>query len=71
MKIAGLTADVLTHPISTIKTRMQVQGAQKGITSNISQVSTTYRNPFQAASHMIKHEGFHSFWQGIGAFAYC
>eukprot|EP01083_Nonionella_stella_P174590 605677_1 len=66
--VAGLTADVCTHPISTVKTRMQVQGAQKALFE--SEVSVAYRNPFQASLHMIKHEGPLSFWQGIGAVIY-
>ena len=65
--IAGLTADVITHPISTVKTRMQVQGASKALNNSSSQISTLYRNPIQASYHMMKYEGFHSFWQGIGA----
>ena len=67
--IAGLTADVLTHPISTVKTRMQVQGADKSLlTQSIeSQSKVMYRNPLQAAFHMATHEGIGSFWQGIGA----
>jgi len=67
--VAGLTADVLTHPISTVKTRMQVQGADKSLLNQSleSQSKIMYRNPFQAAFHMVKHEGVGSFWQGIGA----
>ena len=55
--LSGLFADVATHPMSTVKTRLQVQGATK-----IAQVS-----PLRCARQMLAAEGPGSFFQGVGA----
>jgi len=64
--IAGVTADVLTHPAATVKTRIQVQGV--GGASRAKDV-LRYSNPLTAASSMIAKEGPMSLLKGVGAVA--
>lgn len=59
--IAGLVADAVTHPLSTVKTRLQVQGAGSS--------SFLYSGPLQAMSQIIKTEGIRPLYRGIGAVA--
>ena len=58
--IAGAIADVLTHPLSTVKTRLQCQGAmpQNG--------GVRYTGPISGISYIIKAEGVGSLYKGIG-----
>lgn len=60
--LSGVFADICTHPISTIKTRMQIQGVAK-MANNISK----YKNSIHAVKKMWKCEGPTSFFKGIGA----
>ena len=55
--LSGLAADIATHPISTIKTRLQVQGAS----------GAAYQTPVACARQMVATEGASSLFQGIGA----
>lgn len=64
--LAGVTADVLTHPAATVKTRIQVQGS--GGAMGAKEV-LRYSNPLSAASSMIAKEGPMSLLKGVGAVA--
>jgi len=64
--ISGVTADVVTHPAATVKTRIQVQGASGS--SGGAQV-LRYSNPIKAAQQMLVNEGGRSFFKGVGAVA--
>ena len=57
---AGVIADVLTHPFSTVKTRLQVQGATKSSSSLI------YKGPISALFTIVKTEGYRSLYKGLG-----
>ena len=60
--IAGIIADVFTHPLSTVKTRLQCQGAAtKG-----SLTGEQYKGFFSGFRHIVKTEGFSSLYRGIG-----
>ena len=53
--ISGAVADIITHPLSTIKTRIQVQGAQKGMANAAEHV--VYRGSLSGMKAIIKSEG--------------
>ena len=55
---SGILADVCTHPLSTVKTRIQCQGAG-GVTQKFS-------NPVSALFKMLRQEGLASLYRGIG-----
>lgn len=61
---SGAVADLVTHPISTVKTRLQVQGASASLGSS-SLVS--YSGPFSAFRVIVATEGVGSLYTGIGA----
>jgi len=64
--VAGVTADIITHPAATVKTRIQVQGA--GGVEGAGHV-LRYSNPLKATLTMAAKEGPSSFLKGIGAVA--
>ncbi|ETO06828.1 hypothetical protein RFI_30563 [Reticulomyxa filosa] len=53
--------------MQVINTFFLVQGVSKGFISGANNQVLTYRNPLQASVHMFRHEGFRSFWKGVGA----
>eukprot|EP00439_Symbiodinium_sp_Y106_P083586 s273_g23.t2 len=59
---AGTIADIITHPLSTIKTRLQVQGSGGGGHGAIA-----YRGVTHALSHIMRNEGLVTFYRGLGA----
>mmetsp|Transcript_11583 Transcript_11583/g.21980 ORF Transcript_11583/g.21980 Transcript_11583/m.21980 type:complete len:295 (+) Transcript_11583:59-943(+) len=59
---AGIVADVVTHPLSTIKTRLQVQGSGGGAHGAVA-----YRGVTHALGTILKTEGPGTFYRGIGA----
>ncbi len=58
--IAGVISDVITHPFSTVKTRLQCQGAAAG------GGTTLYKGPISAFRHILRTEGFGSLYKGVG-----
>ena len=65
--ISGAVADAITHPISTVKTRLQVQGAAASVQQGGKQLMTMYRGPFHAASTIVRTEGVAALYTGLGA----
>jgi solute carrier family 25 (mitochondrial citrate transporter), member 1 len=61
--IAGVFADVLTHPFSTIKTRLQVQGATSAVSNGATEI---YSGPISALISICRKEGFRSLYKGVG-----
>ena len=59
--VAGIVADIVTHPIGTIKTRLQVQGASAG-SSSLAQ----YGSIGDAASRILRAEGVGALYRGVG-----
>lgn len=59
---AGIFADVITHPLSTIKTRLQVQGSGGGAHGAVA-----YRGVSHALFHIVKSEGPVALYRGMGA----
>lgn len=59
---AGVIADVLTHPLSTVKTRLQVQGSGGGQHGAIA-----YRGTSHALWTVLRTEGPLSLYSGMGA----
>eukprot|EP00931_Biecheleriopsis_adriatica_P014087 TRINITY_DN11572_c0_g1_i2.p1 TRINITY_DN11572_c0_g1~~TRINITY_DN11572_c0_g1_i2.p1 ORF type:complete len:254 (+),score=38.99 TRINITY_DN11572_c0_g1_i2:35-796(+) len=60
--LAGITADVITHPLSTIKTRIQVQGSGGG-----SHGATTYGGVCSGLLQILRAEGPVALYRGLGA----
>lgn len=60
--LSGVIADVVTHPISTLKTRLQVQGAGQKNDASI----TRYTSFSHAARHVVRHEGIGTLYKGLG-----
>lgn len=60
--VAGIFADIITHPISTIKTRLQVQGSGGG-----SHGAVVYRGVTHAMNQILKTEGLVTLYRGLGA----
>ena len=58
--IAGMIADLVTHPIGTIKTRLQVQGASSG--ASLAQ----YSSIGDAARRILAAGGVGALYQGVG-----
>lgn len=58
--IAGVISDVSTHPFSTIKTRLQVQGATGGVST------VMYKGPLSALASIVRTEGVMSLYKGVG-----
>ncbi|CAJ1328498.1 unnamed protein product [Effrenium voratum] len=59
---AGIFADVITHPVSTIKTRLQIQGSGGGLHGAV-----VYRGVTHAMMHILKNEGPVALYRGLGA----
>ena len=59
--MAGIVADLVTHPLGTIKTRLQVQGAGSG-----SAALAQYSGVGQAGARILATEGFGALYRGIG-----
>lgn len=57
--IAGIVADVVTHPMGTVKTRLQVQGAS-------SSSLTKYSGVGQGLTRILSTEGVGALYQGVG-----
>ena len=57
---AGVIADVLTHPFSTVKTILQVQGAARSSSNVIN------KGPISALFTIVKAEGFRPLYKGVG-----
>ena len=64
--VSGAVADAITHPISTVKTRLQVQGAASVVAGGAQQL-TSYRGPFHATASIIRSEGVGALYTGLGA----
>lgn len=60
--IAGGAADCITHPVSTIKARLQVQGSGSG-----KHCTRTYRSMTHALSSILRAEGWQALYRGLGA----
>lgn len=60
--LAGGFADVLTHPLSTIKTRMQVQGSGGGMHGAVH-----YKGVGHALTLILRTEGAATLYRGLGA----
>jgi len=61
--VSGICADLVTHPLSTVKTRLQCQGATAGLSG---QASVLYTGPISGMRHMIRNEGALSLYKGVG-----
>jgi hypothetical protein len=59
---AGIVADVITHPLSTVKTRLQVQGSGGGAHG-----AAAYRGVFHAFADIARKEGPFGLYTGMGA----
>ena len=59
---AGVVADLITHPVSTVKTRLQVQGASRAGTGSLVQ----YRGIWHATSSIARAEGAAGLYKGVG-----
>ena len=57
--IAGIVADVATHPLGTVKTRLQVQGASA---SSL----TRYGGVAQGLTRILSREGVGALYKGVG-----
>ena len=62
--IAGATADILTHPLSTVKTRLQCQGAMQSGTG------VHYKGPISGMINIVRIEGIRSLYKGLGVVVY-
>lgn len=62
---SGVIADVVTHPISTLKTRLQVQGAGSG-TPGSSAAIARYHSIAHAAHSVVRNEGVATLYKGLG-----
>mmetsp|Transcript_104087 Transcript_104087/g.315941 ORF Transcript_104087/g.315941 Transcript_104087/m.315941 type:complete len:294 (+) Transcript_104087:84-965(+) len=59
---AGIVADVITHPLSTVKTRLQVQGSGGG-----GHGAVAYRGVTHALATIVRSEGIGALYRGLGA----
>ncbi|KAJ1457693.1 mitochondrial carrier domain-containing protein [Pelagophyceae sp. CCMP2097] len=57
--VGGMVADLITHPIGTVKTRLQVQGASGA-------ALTQYTSSVQAARYILRAEGVGALYSGVG-----
>lgn len=73
--ISGVVADVVTHPLSTVKTRLQVEGAQASFSAAASSSSSSAATAAAAAARpnpiMMLHriwatEGMAALFRGVG-----
>jgi len=63
--ISGMLADLATHPLSTIKTRLQCQGAAAASGEGAA-AEVLYKSTFEGMRHMIAKEGVMSLYKGVG-----
>eukprot|EP00403_Amphidinium_massartii_P028169 CAMPEP_0178402914 /NCGR_PEP_ID=MMETSP0689_2-20121128/17098_1 /TAXON_ID=160604 /ORGANISM="Amphidinium massartii, Strain CS-259" /LENGTH=293 /DNA_ID=CAMNT_0020023851 /DNA_START=65 /DNA_END=946 /DNA_ORIENTATION=+ len=63
---AGVIADVATHPLSTVKTRLQVQGAGGG-----QHGAAAYTGLIQGFTSVVRYEGALTLYKGMGAVVAC
>mmetsp|Transcript_105563 Transcript_105563/g.191964 ORF Transcript_105563/g.191964 Transcript_105563/m.191964 type:complete len:290 (+) Transcript_105563:90-959(+) len=56
---AGIVSDIVTHPLSTVKTRLQIQGAGGGV--------HLYRSATHALVTIVRQEGPAGLYRGLGA----
>mmetsp|Transcript_40841 Transcript_40841/g.73753 ORF Transcript_40841/g.73753 Transcript_40841/m.73753 type:complete len:318 (-) Transcript_40841:93-1046(-) len=64
--VAGIVADVATHPIATVKTRLQVQGAGGGHHG-----AAAYTGLVQGFTSIVRYEGAMTLYKGLGAVIAC
>ena len=57
--VSGILADVATHPLSTIKTRLQCTGAEVSKQHARTSFLTNFRN-------VLKEEGVGALYRGVG-----
>ena len=62
--LSGIVADVITHPICTVKARMMVQGAQ--VTAGEAG-AVVYDGLLSGFATILKTEGVGALYSGIGA----
>lgn len=62
--LSGAFADVLTHPVCTVKARLMSQGASKGSAEGA--VSYMYKGLFDGFKHVVRNEGFMALYKGLG-----
>jgi len=65
--VSGALADLVTHPISTVKTRMQVQGAAACMADGAKASLIVYRGPLHALGSILRTEGAGALYIGVGA----
>jgi hypothetical protein len=61
--VAGAIADCFTHPLSTVKTRLQCQGA---MLNGKEAGGVFYKGPISGMAFIARTEGFRSLYKGIG-----
>jgi hypothetical protein len=61
--MSGAFADVITHPICTVKARMMTQGATKSLAGSETYV---YKSLFDGFKHIIRTEGPLATYKGLG-----
>lgn len=59
--LAGIFSDIITHPLSTVKTRIQVQGSGGG-----SHGALAYRGVCHGFAQIVKSEGPTALYRGLG-----
>jgi solute carrier family 25 iron transporter 28/37 len=64
--VAGAIADCFTHPLSTVKTRLQCQGAMLKDGAGGSAGGVFYKGPISGMAFIARTEGFRSLYKGIG-----
>ena len=62
--VSGVAARLLTHPMDTVKTQMQVQGAVAAAGGNR---ALHYRGVADAVAKIVANEGVLGFYRGFGA----
>jgi len=62
--VSGVAARLLTHPMDTVKTQMQVQGAVAAAGGNR---ALHYRGVADAVAKIVANEGVRGFYRGFGA----
>ena len=60
--VSGILADLITHPLSTVKTRLQCQGAANAESLHGQQ----YKGFFSGFRHIVRSEGPSALYQGVG-----
>lgn len=68
--MSGVLARFFTHPMDTVKARLQVQGAlafQPAQVAGVGAVSLPYSSTSDAIRKVLHAEGMHGFYRGFGA----